>query len=289
MVLKTDNALALVDPEGLQVLDRFPCGRNPHEVAASGATAYVSNYGEKSLTVVDLSSRRVVRTLDVTPLSRPHGLAVAAGSVWFTAEASRAVARYEPGEDRVAWSMGTGRNVTHMVAVTRDGARVFTADIGSAGVTSIEVASGRMRHLATGRGAEGLALTPDGRELWVTNRADSTLSVVAVAADSVVATLPAGPFPIRVAFTPDGREALVSNAMGNSVGVWEVAARREVTRIPVGRMPVGVLVAPDGGRAFVACTASDEVMVLDLAKRAIVGRFSPGREPDGMAWAQVEP
>ena len=56
-----------------------------------------------------------------------------------------------------------------MVVSTPDGARAFVANIGSGSVTVVE---GRkaIRQIPTGKGAEGIAITPDGREVWVVNR-----------------------------------------------------------------------------------------------------------------------
>lgn len=49
-----------------------------------------------------------------------------------------------------------------------------------------------------------MALAPDGRHVWTTNRAADTLAVIEIATDTVVQTLPCRGFPIRVQFTPDG-------------------------------------------------------------------------------------
>src|ERR1700753_4363374 len=120
---KGNHTLAIVDPATLKVIARVPVGTDPHEVVASadGKTAYVSIYGGGSLheiNVIDLVAQKALPTVDTKPMNGPHGLAFAAGKVWFSAEGAKMVGRYDPATGKFDWAMGTGQNRTHMVYVT---------------------------------------------------------------------------------------------------------------------------------------------------------------------------
>src|SRR6202030_4694107 len=89
---KSDQTLSIVDPTTLAVIARVPSGPDPHEVIASddGKFAYISNYGGgayNTITPVDLLAQKGSSTIGLGALRGPHGLAFAAGKVWFTAEA----------------------------------------------------------------------------------------------------------------------------------------------------------------------------------------------------------
>ena len=58
---------------------------------------------------------------------------------------------------------------------------------------------------------KGVAVTPDGTHVYVTNRASDTVSVIKTANRAVVATIPVGNYPTGVAFTPDGTHVYVTN------------------------------------------------------------------------------
>ncbi len=110
---KRNHTLAIVDPATLKVLARIPVGEDPHEVIASadGKTAYVSIYGGGSLhtlNVIDLVAQKPLTDIDTRPLWGPHGLTVADGKVWFTAEGSKAIGRYDPSTSNLigAWEQG---------------------------------------------------------------------------------------------------------------------------------------------------------------------------------------
>ncbi|HLI92001.1 MAG TPA: hypothetical protein VKU83_00240, partial [Puia sp.] len=131
---KADHTLAIVDPGNLQVLARIPVGSDPHEVVASsdGRTAFVSIYGGGSLhelDILDLDAQKPKQQFDTRPLLGPHGLDFAEDELWFTAEGSKAVGRFDPATGRVDWVMGTGQDRTHMIYVASGGKRVYTTNV----------------------------------------------------------------------------------------------------------------------------------------------------------------
>jgi len=302
---KSDHEAALVDPASRTVLARIPTGRGPHEVAISpdGRAAYVSNYGAfgifregeerrmeagNTISVIDLERRAVRDTFDLGEYTMPHGICVSRdGSLlWVTCEGAQSVLELEARSGAITKTWKTGQEVSHMLVPTRDERKLYVTNIRSGSVTVIEREDGAVRTIPTGEGAEGIDLSPDGREVWVTNRAANTISIIPVAGDSVEASFESGGvMPIRVKFTPDGRQAWVSNARSSSVTVFDARSRRKIATIEVGAVPVGIQMAPDGTRAFVACTNDNLVKVLDVPGRRAGPGFTTGNEPDGMAWA----
>jgi streptogramin lyase len=98
---KADHTLSIVDPKTLTILARIPVGEDPHEIIASsdGKTAYVANYGGGTLyeiNVIDLVNQKQLQTIDTRPLYGPHDVAFVDSKLWFTAEGSKAVGRFDP-------------------------------------------------------------------------------------------------------------------------------------------------------------------------------------------------
>jgi YVTN family beta-propeller protein len=296
---KGDRSLAIVDPDRLEIVARVDAGDDPHEVVASedGRLAYVSNYGAfatpgHTLSVVDLAAKRALPAVDLGALRAPHGLALVAGRVYFTAEGSKAIGRYDPATRQIDWALGIGQNRTHMLVVARDLEQIFTSDVNSDTVTILEHAKGgdvsgwTMTHVAVGKGPEGFDVSPDGRELWAANSHDGTVSVVDVGARKVLQTLSLNTkFANRLKFTPDGKQVLVSDLGTGDLVILDAATRREVKRINLGHGAAGILVSGDGSRAFVAVTPDDCIAVVDLRSLSVTGRIATGKGPDGMGWA----
>jgi YVTN family beta-propeller protein len=292
---KIENTLAIVDPVTLRVLGKVSTGEGPHEVVASadGRTAYVANYGTQqkvgnSISIIDIAARKEIKRLELGPLLRPHGIVLANGKIYFTAEVNRVIARYDPAQDRVDWIMGTGQSITHMLVVTPDGKRAYTANIVSDTVTQIDFTlpvPQQVTQIQVGKQPEGIDVSPDGKEVWVGQNGDGQISIIDTTTNKVKETIKVGEVPIRIKFTPDGKRVLVSDPKASELIVLDAATRKELKRLKVEGMPVGILVTPDGARAFVAAIQANKVMVIDLMKLEITAAIEAGQGPDGLAWA----
>lgn len=323
---KRAHTLAIVDPSNLHVLARVPVGNDPHEVIAStdGRTAYVSNYGFgafNTLAVVDLVHQTALPAIDLGPLRGPHGLTFVGGKVWFTAEAAKAIGRYDPATKKVDWIMGTGQDRTHMIFVAQDMKSVITANVSSATVSIIEKSNARgpggppppmgsgtphgpppMRGgpppmgapggnweetvIPVGHGSEGFDVSPSGKEIWVANAQDGTISIIDRATKKVTQTLAANMQGAnRLKFTPDGKLVFISSLGQGGLAIYDAATRREVKRVQIGHGAAGIVMQPDGSRAYVACSPDNYVAVIDLKTLEVVGHIDAGEEPDGLAWA----
>ncbi|WP_158749376.1 YncE family protein [Acidobacterium sp. S8] len=318
---KQDHTLSIVDASNLQVVAKVPVGNDPHEVIAStdGTTAYVSNYGFgafHTLAVVDLVAHQALPEIDLGPLHGPHGLTFAGDKIWFTAEAAKAIGRYDPVTHKVDWILGTGQNRTHMIYVSADLQHIVTTNVSSGTVSIIDQEPihmpgpppgmhppsgggtpppgpppGSMPRtdwnetvVRVGNGSEGFDVSPDGNEIWVANAQDGTISVIDFHEKKVIQTIAANAQGAnRLKFTPDGKRVLVSS--GPELVVFDASARKEVKRMNIGHGSGGVLIQPDGRRAFVACGPDNYVAVIDLESLEITGHIQAGREPDGLAWA----
>lgn len=287
------STITLIDPATMTLLTTIGVGNDPHEIAVSpdGRRAYVSNYGHSfgtTLSVIDVAARTKIRDVPVAPLTGPHGIVFRNGKVWFTAERSSAVGRYDPAADRVDWIGRVNPASAHMLAVNAWGTTVYTANItaGTASIIDVEGAETQARKsILTVTAGEGLALSPDETELWVGSVGTGGIAVISLQSETVVHRVP-GVFAYRLTFTHDGRFVLVPR--GTNVVVYDRATREELRSIPVGGTAFSVIVAPGNRTAYVAMNNPSRVVKLDLASGTILGATSVAPVPDGLALA-VEP
>jgi YVTN family beta-propeller protein len=323
---KRDRTVAIVDPASLKVLGKVPVGNDPHEVIASadGKTAYISNYGFgafNTLTPVDLAGQKQLTPIDLGPLRGPHGLTFVGNKVWFTAEGAKAIGSYDPAAGKVDWALGTGQNRTHMIFVSDDQKRIVTTNVSSGTVTIIDKTATHMPPgpppgspppgarpasgpggppgspradwdetvVRVGDGSEGFDVSPDGKDIWVANAGDGTISIIDSVGKKVIDTLAANvPGANRLKFTPDGTRVFVSSLRLPDVVVLDARSRKEVKRVTLGHGAAGIAMQPDGTRAYVACSPDNYVAVIDLKSLEVVGKIDVGPEPDGLAWAVMQ-
>ena len=302
---KNDHTLAIVNSVTLKVIARVPVGPDPHEVVASddGKTAYVTNTGggrSYEINVIDLVAQKPLANIDTRPLTGPHGITFVDGKVWFSAEGAKSVGRYDPATGKLDWSMGTGRDRTHMIYVTGDTKKIYTTNVneGSVSILSDTLlppppfpgAQPRRDWIQTvipvSKGSEGFDVTPDGRQLWTVSAGDGTISTIDLATKKVAFVIDAKVLGAnRLKFTPDGKRALISSLRSGDLFVYDVATRKELKRVNFGHGGAGILVNEDGSRAFVGCTADNYVAVIDLKTLEVISHIDVGPGPDGLAWA----
>ena len=201
------------------------------------------------------------------------------------------MARYDPAADKVDWIAGTGQTATHMLALSRDGRKLFTANIGSDSVTAIVVGPptpAAIAQIKVGRQPEAIDLSPDGKEVWVGQNGDGMITIIDAASHAVKQSFKVGELPIRLKFTPDGRRVVVTDPKGAHVVVVDAATRKEMKRIPMDGVPLGIQMAPDGKRVYVSRAQAGRVDAIDLEKLEVVGSVETGKGPDGLAYAVVK-
>ncbi|MGQ0660291.1 YVTN family beta-propeller repeat protein [Sphingosinicella sp.] len=291
---KGENTLSFVDLATGRELGRAETGRMPHEIAISPdrRQAAVVAYGARAIDIFDIATRTRLRIIDLSPNDGPHGLVwLADGRILATTERSQSLTIVDTRNgDRVS-AISTGQQGTHMVAVTPDARRAFTANIAAGTVSVLDLASAtKIRDIAVGGRPEGIALTPDGRTLWVGDLQTPRVQAYDTATYERIAEVPVGQTPIRVLASPDGRWIVTSNLGGGSLTVIDAATRRVARTIVVsGDQAAGqvtILFSPDGRRLYAAETGRNTVAEVDLASGRVLRRLPAGANGDGLAIAE---
>ncbi|MFG0257876.1 MAG: beta-propeller fold lactonase family protein [Phycisphaerales bacterium JB043] len=312
---KAEASASLLNPHTGETDTVIPVGAGPHEaeVSPDGNTVVVCNYGQQThgntLSVIDLQSQTVTKTIDLGNNQRPHGIVFSADGerVYVTTERSRKLLIVNIQTGDIEQAIDTNASGSHMVAVTPDESRAFTTNLGSGSVTAIDLATNSfIKELKTDQQAEGVATHPTRPEVWISNRAGNSVSVVDTNTLEILDTFECASFPIRLEITPDGTTAIVSNARSGDITFFDVETRAELGRLSMNAVakgdadqrlfsdqfgsspvPVGIQITPDSKTAYVANTNADVITVVDIESRTIKGRLTAGKEPDGMAWSPL--
>jgi YVTN family beta-propeller protein len=118
----------------------------------------------------------------------------------------------------------------------------------------------------------GLALSPDGRMLYVAENLADSLAVVDLASGKVVQRVPTGRYPYGVAVAADG-SVYVSAWGGNCISIFGSGPDGTLTdadSLVVARHPSALLLSADGSRLFVASGSTDRIAVVDTRRRAVI-------------------
>jgi len=290
---KTPSTATIIDVGSGRTIATLATGAGPHEVAISsdGRTAVVTDYSGqpgRTLTVIDVPTLRVARTIDLTPYPRPHGIVMLPGDsvVAVTSEASGNVVLVNVLAGTISKAIATQGNGSHMVGVTRDGSRAYTGNMASNTVSELDVRTGRFtRSWNVPATPEAINVTPDGKEVWVGSNGTGRVSVVDVASGTVTTAAEGLGWPYRVLYTPDVNTVLLPDLRGEELRFVDRATKRELARLSfTGGGPQGITITPDGRYVFQSLSKQGRVAIVDMRTRTVVGYLTAGDTPDGVAY-----
>jgi YVTN family beta-propeller protein len=270
----------------------IPVGNGPHEavIAPSGKVGVVTIYGAQQpgnqLAVVDIPSGTVTRTISLGEYTRPHGAMFLPGDesrVVVTSESTRNIVLVNLAEGRVEGAIGTGAQGSHMVALTADGKRAFTANIFSGDVSELDLTGKSLvRTIPVAPRSEGIAVAPDGSTVWAGSNTNGTVSIIDTRSGTIATTLTGFSLPYRLAISADGRIAIICDPQADKLHIADVAQRKVIWTLEGIGSPRGVNIAPDGKTAFVTLAADQTMGVIDLEQRKLTRKVPVGASPDGV-------
>jgi DNA-binding beta-propeller fold protein YncE len=297
-----DHNLSLIDPSAGKQVAAIPVdGVTGHEVAASpdGKIAYVPIYGDSGvgrpgtdgtkISVIDLASRKVVHTIDFGHGVRPHCAIYDknSGMLYVTTELDKSISIIDPKTLKIVGSVPTGQEQSHMLVLSRDGSRGYTANVGPGTVSVLDMKAHKtLAIIPISKGTQRIAISRDGSMVFTADQAKPQLAVIDTATNKVKTWVPLPAVGYGTAPTLDGRWLLVALRASKQVAVVDLKTMQVAKTIDVPDGPAEVLIAPDGKTAYVACNSKGQIAEIDLGQWKVARLIDAGKGADGLAWAK---
>jgi YVTN family beta-propeller protein len=125
----------------------------------------------------------------------------------------------------------------------------------------------------------GIAVTPDGKRLYVAENLTHKVAIVDLATQQVVTKIAVGEYPYDCEVSRDGKRVYVSNWGSRSVAVIDTADNKVINNIPVGDHPNDLELTRDGRVLYVANANSNTVSVVDTAQMKEIEAVSTALHP----------
>jgi YVTN family beta-propeller protein len=231
------NTVGVIETATNTVIATIPSGPTAGiATSQDGRRVYAANFYDQTLSVIDTKTNTVIATVPGVGVS-PFGLAVANGKVYVA-----------------NWTSP------------------FT-------VTVVDTATNKVIAtipIASDSNAPGLAASPDGRRVYVTNEIGTDVPIIDTATDTVIGALPLGSSESAMV-SPDG--TIVYIAGGNHVNGIDVATDQIVVSSDYVGGLFGISVTPDGSRVYAAAYAANAVFAIDTTRGKIIATIPVGSNP----------
>jgi len=284
----------VVDLETEKIVATLPTGKVPHAlVFTPDGKGYVNNRGERSLTVIDGVTMKVLRTIALPATSMQIALSPDNKTLAVGYKDALKITLIDTGTDAVTTTLDIGpdRPGDKPVRIkhpfwSKDGHFVYAGDELNMSVVKIDVGAGKIvanipldattHHLTTG---------PDGK-IFVSHGKDMNgalnITVLDPTSDGIIKTIPIPLAPGEKAnghhgtVSPDGKFFYFCNEGGRTLAIIDTSKLTVVKTLQVGEGAGHAYFSPDGKKAFVVCHADNVVTVIDTNTQQVINNVQAG-------------
>jgi YVTN family beta-propeller protein len=309
IVNQKQHTVILTDPAAKKVLATITVGVNGHEIAASpdNRLLYVPIYSNtgvgkpgtngQTIDIIDVASRKLVHTIDLGSPTRPHrALFGPNGNLYVSAELHNAIDIIDPHTQTLIGEIPTGQPESHMFAITPDGRRIYTANVGPGTVSVIDVPARKvLKIIPLTKTVQRMALSNDGRWAFTSDETEPRIAVIDTRTNTLSRWVPVTGIPYTTQPTADGRYLLVSSLAPGAhpltggtglINVIDLRTLAVVRTLPLRSFATALY--RHGTTIYMTCPGNGDVEVLNPDGDPTAWRpqtlltLTPG--VDGMAW-----
>jgi YVTN family beta-propeller protein len=244
-------------------------------VTPDDSTLYIADTGQYGVLAHDLRTRRTTYIM-VGPYPQEVTVSPEGNAVYATATGSDTVSVISTATNTVTARVKVGTAPRQLV-FSPDGeyAYVTTQD----GIDVVDVATSSVARVFRRPGPQGIAVSADGRTLYVTYPSANSVRKLNAATGATLAVTKTGAEPYAIAAA--GPSFYVADMNDDTVSVVSAAASKVTRTIGVGRLPMSVAVTPNGKQVWVGNGLSGSVSVISVTSAKVVATITgwPGRPP----------
>jgi YVTN family beta-propeller protein len=270
-------------------------------VTSDGRQVCATNFDSNSVSVIDTAKNLVQRSFRV---NRPTSVSVSFDGTWIyvtgRSGGTNTISVIDTTADRVTSVIPLSVSDTPArMVITPDGIRayvVYRSQLGRVSVVDI-IERLELATIPVGRDSYGIAITPDGTQVYVTNAENHTVSVINTTTNQVNMTILVKGSPFGVAVSPDGKRVYVAdngNILGDNITVIDTFSNMVLRSIPVVLASTRatldqVAVSIDGTQIYVTGERTNVVYVVDSATYEVMPPISVKPDPIAITTAWIPP
>jgi len=236
--------------------------------------------------VIDLQERKLAATIDLGKPLRPHRAEFGPdGLLYVTAELANAVDVIDPSTRKVLAEIPTGEPQSHMLILSPDGRRGYTANVSAGSVSVLDLVK---RNLITtipvAKSVQRISISPDGLRIFTHDQNAPRIAVIDMATNKITNWIELPDMACTSEATPDGRWLLAVSMVANHLFVVDLQTLKVVRSLEIPERSSEILLRPGGEIAYVSGTGAGKIAVLDLRSWKMQQPIDLTPGVDGLAW-----
>lgn len=254
---------------------------------------WISNEKDDTLSVIDVDTLEVVRTIEVG--ERPRGITFSRDfkRLYICASDSDTVQVMDPETGKILHELPSGEDPEQFV-LHPDNRHLYIANEDDAITTVVDVEERRVvAQIDVGIEPEGMAVSHHGKWAITTSETNDMAHWIDTTTQELFANTLVDTRPRHAEFTADDSQLWVSSELGGTITVFETGGQSEIAKIefPIQGVhrdkiqPVGFEFTQDGKTAFVALGPSNRVAAVNMATFEVEDYILVGKRVWHMAFS----
>jgi YVTN family beta-propeller protein len=255
-------------------------------LAAAAPKAYIGNFADNTVSVLDTASAKIVATIPVA--QGPHGMAMSRDgrTVFVTGDGSSSMSVIDTATDKVVKTLEVGKSPNGL-SLTPDGKLLLVTVYGEDRIDFVDAATQAITGTVAVPKPHTVSISPDGKLAYITSQEPGhfALCVVDIATRALVRTLPLPKTPRDAEFGHDGKAFYFTEAGVSALEVLDPATDKIVGEIPTGVSPHFVSLFHNNPLGLAVVQGPGEVLLFDPATNQGVRSVAVGKQPHWLALA----
>lgn len=253
---------------------------------AAGPKAYVGNFKDNTVSVIDTEAGKVVATVPVG--AGPHGMAVSPDgrNVYVSGDLASTVSVIDTTSDRVAQTIEVGK-APHGLAIKSDGKMLLVAVYGEDRVAFVDTSTRAVIGTVAVAKPHTIAIRPDDKVAYIASQEPGRfgLAIVDLETRAVIRNLPLDKTPRDLEFGYDGKALYYTQAGVNAIQVLDPASDKVVAEISTGASPHIAGYYRNSSVGVAVVQGPSELLLFNPATNAAVRSVAVGKQPHWVATA----
>jgi DNA-binding beta-propeller fold protein YncE len=292
-----EHTALLIDLDSGKTIQTTGVDINGHEVAVSsdGHYGYVPIYGNSgvgkpgtdggTIQVIDLTAGRAIDIINLPKPVRPHCAKFGPdGLLYVSAELANAVYAIDIHSRKVVAEIPTGRPESHMLVISPDGARAYTANVSTGTISVLDLRKHALvTVISVAKRVQRISLSPDGKWVFTHDQDAPRIAVIDTSTNSVSRWLDIPSYVYSSQPTPDGKY-LVANSPDGKLFVLNLSSGAVEKTFDIPAALGAITVTSDGSHAYVSCPQAGTIEVLNLRDGKLEEPIRLTKGVDGLVW-----
>ena len=292
-----EHTALLVDLSTKAVLARIEVGVNGHEVVVSpdGHFGYVPIYGNAGvgkpgtdgdrIDVIDLKEHRLAGHIDLGKPVRPHCAKFGPdGFLYVTAELANAIYVVDVKQKKVVGEIPTGAIESHMLLLSPDGKRGYTANVSAGSVSVLDIEKRALiTMIPVAKKVQRLSMTRDGKRVFTHDQDQPRIAVIDTASNKVSGWIAVPSTVYSSVPSADGHTMLASSPAGKLFSI-DLDNLKQIGETDSCAALGELALTSDGNRAYLTCPQTGDLLVFNPHNGKPDPTINLTKGVDGIEW-----